>query len=281
MAMILATYLPFFRVHEIELFFLKNISIIKPKFSIIYIDQVFNNKQIELLRRVLPEGVEVRFGNWRNRNDTWIAMLTEFLQAGVTPVVVVDSDNVVDEIFLTLHEKLAHNPIYTVLDEESWQNGAHAVLSRSRLIGDINGKPVYAYKVFDGRFKNILRGGPPFFIGPKQVVVISKLPPPDLLNSLQRALSRVDAQLRNLISDETLLGIMAYAMGIREVPWVVASHHHHHGSAPSRGKVSELLTAIAHYQFAKSVARELRLREIRLYRLKYMISILHNLKSIP
>jgi len=164
--MILATYLPFYRAHEIELFFLKNISIIKPKFSIIYIDQVFNNKQVELLRKVLPEGVEVRFGNWRNRNDTWIAMLTEFSQTGITPVVVVDSDNVVDETFLTFHRELMRNPIYTVLDKETWETGAHAILSRSRLIGRINGKPVYAYKVFGG-FRTVLRGGPPFFIGPK------------------------------------------------------------------------------------------------------------------
>ena len=97
---------------------------------------------------------------------------------------------------------------------------------------------------------------------------------------MQRALSRVDIQLRNFISDETLLGIMAYVMGVREVPWVVASHHYHHRSAPSKGKVSELLVAIAHYQFAKSLARELKLREIRLYRLKYALSILYNLKSM-
>lgn len=109
---------------------------------------------------------------------------------------------------------------------------------RSRKIGELNingnSKPLYVYRVYDNSMGGLFRGGSVFFIGPKQVVALMKLPEPEILNKVERALNSVDVWLRGFISDETLLGVIAHLMGIEEVPWTIASHHLHHGSTPGR-----------------------------------------------
>jgi len=55
----------------------------------------------------------------------------------------------------------------------------------------------------------LFRGGSIFFIGPKQVVVLMKLPELDILNKVERALDSVDVWLRGFITDEVLLGVIA------------------------------------------------------------------------
>ncbi|MCG2880686.1 MAG: hypothetical protein L7G96_05120 [Vulcanisaeta sp.] len=87
----MVTYLPFYRIHEVETYFIKNVEVMRPRAAIVYVDNVYHEKQREVLARVLPGNVEVRFGNWRNRNNTWIAMLRDFHTLG-DEVVVVDSD---------------------------------------------------------------------------------------------------------------------------------------------------------------------------------------------
>jgi hypothetical protein len=61
-----------------------------------------------------------------------------------------------------------------------------------------------------------------------------KLPELEILNKVERALDSVDVWLRGFIGDEMLLGVIAHLMGIREIPWTIASHHLHHGSALGR-----------------------------------------------
>lgn len=276
--LILATYLPFYRIHEIDEYFEKNINIINPDRAIVYIDNIYKERQKEALRKILPNYIEARTGNWRNRNDTWIAMLKDFHTLS-GDFIVVDSDNVVDPMFLKVHEKLRGYPIYTILDFEAWGRNPGHFLSRSKKIGDIdiNGesRPLYAYKVFDSSIKGLLRGGSLFFIGPKQVVAFSKLPDLDLVVRLERALSMVDPWLRNFISDETVLGVLAYLMGIEEVPWTIASHHHHHGSTP--GSATKVLVAAAHYQFSKGLLKEFKNNNFIRYNIKYLLSIIKNL----
>lgn len=277
----LATYLPFYRIHEINEYFENNINIIKPDKAIVYIDNIYKENQKEILKRILPDHIEVRTGNWRNRNDTWIAMLKDFHTLS-GDFIVVDSDNVVDSTFPKIHEKLRSNPIYTILDFEAWERNPGHFLARSRKIGDIDldGKtrPLYAYKVFDSSIGGIFRGGSLFFIGPKQVVAFSKLPDLDLVTRVERALSAVDPWLRNFISDETLLGVLAYLMGIEEVPWTIASHHHHHGS--TLGSATKILVASAHYQFSKGLLRELKNNIFIRYNIKYLLSIIKNLRFL-
>ncbi|MFP3200503.1 MAG: hypothetical protein RXR06_11580 [Thermoproteus sp.] len=273
--MILATYLPFYRIHEINTYFINNINVIQPKISFVFIDNVFNDEQKKILKRVLPDNIELKYGNWRNRNNTWIDMLKELQEIG-SEALIVDSDNVIDSTLASLHPRLKSYPIYTVLDEEAWKRNPHHFLSRSRKISELDGNQIYSYKVFST--KNILKGGSMFFIGPKQVVAISKFPEKELLTKIERALNRVDVWLRNFISDETLLGVIAHLMGIEEVPWVVASHHLHHGSTP--GKATEVLVAAAHRQFARGLMREFGNREFYLYYLKYSASLLWNLRNL-
>lgn len=173
-------------------------------------------------------------------------------------------------------------PIYTILDEEAWRRNPRHFLIRSRKINDIKlpdgVRPVYAYKVYDDSISGMFRGGSVFFIGPKQVVTFMRLPDIELIARVERALNRVDPWLRNFISDETLLGILAFLMGIREIPWTIASHHYHHGS--TLGKATELLVAAAHYQFAKELYKEFHRREFIRYRVKYFLSTIKNLSNI-
>jgi hypothetical protein len=262
---------------------MRNVEVMKPKTAIVYVDNVYHEKQREILARVLSRNVEVRFGNWRNRNNTWIAMLRDFHTLG-DEVMVVDSDNSVTEDLPRIHGELRGHPIYTILDEEGWRRNPQYLLIRSRKIGELNingnTKPLYAYRVYDGSISGLFRGGrsPTFFIGPKQVVALMKLPEPEILNRVERVLNNVDVWLRGFISDETLLGVIAHLVGIEEVPWTIASHHLHHGSIP--GRATKFLMAVAHYQFAKGLVREFGRPEFRRYQLKYALSMVRNVGSI-
>jgi len=262
---------------------MRNVEVMKPRAAIVYVDNVYHEKQREILARVLSGNVEVRFGNWRNRNNTWLSMLRDFHTLG-DEVMVVDSDNRVTEDLPRIHGELRGHPIYTILDEGSWRRYLQRFLIRSRKIGELsidgNTKPLYAYKVYDSSIGGLFRGsrGPTFFIGPKQVVALTKLPEPEILNKVERALDNVDVWLRGFISDETLLGVIAHLMGIREVPWTIASHHLHHGSTP--GGATKLLVAAAHYQFAKGLVREFGRPEFRKYQFRYALSMVRNVGSI-
>ncbi len=278
----LVTYLPLYRIHEVYEYFMKNIEILRPRNAVVYIDNVYHEKQKEIISKVMPSNIEIKVGNWRNRNNTWLTMLRDFHNFN-GEVMVVDSDNVVEPILTDIHDVLsAQSLIYAILDEEAWRRNPRHFLARSRKIGDIklsNGaKPVYAYKVYDGSIRGMFRGGSVFFIGPKQVVTFMKLPDIELIAKVERALNEVDPWLRNFISDETLLGIIAHLMGIKEVPWSIASHHHHHGS--TLGKATELLVAAAHYQFAKGLVREFKRKEFNKYMVKYFLSALINVKDV-
>jgi len=191
---------------------MRNVEVMKPRAAIVYVDNVYHEKQREILARVLPGNVEVRFGNWRSRNNTWIAMLRDFHTLG-GEVMVVDSDNRVTEDLPRIHSELRGHPIYTILDEEAWRRNPQHFLIRSRKIRELNingnSKPLYVYRVYDNSMSGLFRGGSIFFIGPKQVVALMKLPELDILNKVERALNSVDVWLRGFITDEVLLGVIA------------------------------------------------------------------------
>jgi len=192
--------------------FMRNIEVLKPRSAIVYVDNVFHEKQREILLKIIPESIEIKFGNWRNRNNTWIAMLRDFHTLG-DEVMVVDGDNSVTEDLPRIHSELRGYPIYTILDEEAWRRNPQHFPVRSRKIGELNingsTKPLYAYKVYDDSISVLFRGGSIFFIGPKQVVVLMKLPEPEILDKVERALDSVDVWLRGFITDEVLLGVIA------------------------------------------------------------------------
>ncbi len=272
----LVTYLPFYRIHEINEYFVKNMELIRPRNAIVYIDNVYHERQKELINKIIPNNIEVKVGNWRNRNNTWLSMFRDFHNLN-DEIIVIDSDNVVEPVLPEIHEKLRHYTIYSILDEESWSRFSERFLIRSRKIGNLNInnviKPIYAYKVYDDSIKGIFTGkrGPTFFIGPKQAIAFMKIPDIDILSKVERAFNNVDLWLRNFISDETFLGVTAHLMGVVEVPWTIASHHYHHGS--TLGKATELLVAAAHYQFGKELFKEFGKIEFKKYEIKHAFII--------
>ncbi|ADY01917.1 hypothetical protein VMUT_1715 [Vulcanisaeta moutnovskia 768-28] len=68
----LITYLPFYRIYEINEYFVRNIEIVRPKNAIVYVDNVSHDKQKEIISKskIVTSGIEIRVGNWRNRNNT-------------------------------------------------------------------------------------------------------------------------------------------------------------------------------------------------------------------
>jgi len=50
--MILVTYLPFYRLHEVLQYFVKNIEILQPKHNIVYVDNVYNERQNEIIKKL-------------------------------------------------------------------------------------------------------------------------------------------------------------------------------------------------------------------------------------
>ena len=137
-------------------------------------------------------------------------------------------------------------------------------------------------------YKPGLRGNP-FFIGPKQIVVLNLMGAEELkghlgivrglLDRVERAFNAVNPVLRNYISDETLLGLLAHLLGICCVPYLVGGTVHHvHGSTPGvTQKHYKHLVARAHYEFAKALCKE----ELcdRWYLIRYFLSNLYN--SLP
>ena len=112
-----------------------------------------------------------------------------------------------------------------------------------------------------------------FFWGPKQVVYLRSFPDNELIGRIYKAFMCVTPWIRNLVSDETLLGLIAWLSGVEHVPWTVASHHFHHGSGLPPSKC---LIAMAHAQFAKGLWREFKKKEFLLYYLKYKTIMLKN-----
>jgi len=118
---------------------------------------------------------------------------------------------------------------YTIIDEgaTNWKK----FLKRSRLIYELNVKSkkitVYSFRI-PGFWRGI------FFIGPKQAVRLSKnlLEKIDtkILRHVELALNNVEPELRQYLSDETVLGTILYYSGIKWIPWLEYSVHYTHGS---------------------------------------------------
>ena len=64
--MILVTYLPFYRVHELLEYFKKNIEIINSEKTFAYVDNVYSPKQLDKINSVIPKNITLKTGNWKN-----------------------------------------------------------------------------------------------------------------------------------------------------------------------------------------------------------------------
>ena len=270
--MILATYMPFYRIHEVLEYFTRNVELIKPGRAIVYVDNVFHDRQREVLSKVIPSTIEVRVGNWRSRGGTWFTMLSDFQGEG--DVAIMDSDNILDPLFPKAHSLMNYD-MYTVLDREGWNRGDPNTMLRSRKIGEISlgetSIPVFGYRVYE---PGLRRKGTVLFIGPKQVVVYRKLPELSIIRKVEEAFLEVPPELRPFINDEGVLGILAYLSGIRETPWIVMSNHMHHGSEHPPSRTRKAIVASAHIKFAKALRKRFSDKAFRQYERKYMLSLI-------
>ena len=284
--MILVTYLPFYRLHEVLQYFVKNIEILQPKRSIVYVivyvDNVYNERQNEIIKRIVPQDIEVVQGNWRNRGDTWFKILRD-LHNFNEEMLVIDSDNIADPKLREInHVLLKDYKVYTIADYGVVGSLLNNFLRRSRYVGEISvdgrKKSLYAYRIKPKTLKEFLfKGGPPFFVGPKQVVCLSKPLDEKVIEKVERAFSNVEPFLKNLISDETVLGVLLYLCGYEEIPWTHASYHYHHGGYQATlTRACKAVVALAHMQFANGLIKEFGQNVFRLYKLKYMLSYMKN-----
>ena len=91
--LLLATYLPFNRVHEIVRYFDRSVDAVNPNETLIFLDNVVDDWQMDLLRDKI--GHRVVWGNWGSRVLTWISILEKFFDYSGA-MLIVDSDNVMD-----------------------------------------------------------------------------------------------------------------------------------------------------------------------------------------
>ena len=87
--MILATYLPIFRAHELRIF-QKNVEMLRPDQVLICVDYFFDERQRDVLRPYLPPGASLIVGNWRNRTSCLLRLVDVIAREG--DGLVVDSD---------------------------------------------------------------------------------------------------------------------------------------------------------------------------------------------
>jgi len=150
-SMILATYLPFYRLHEVTQYFMKNVEILQPKHVIVYVDNVYNEGQNEIIEKIVPQDIEVVQGNWRNRGDTWFKILRD-LHNFDEEILVIDSDNIADPKLREInHVLLKDYKVYTIADYGVVGSLLNNFLRRSRYAGEIaidgEKRPLYAYKI--------------------------------------------------------------------------------------------------------------------------------------
>ncbi|MFP3290762.1 MAG: hypothetical protein RXO33_03245 [Nitrososphaeria archaeon] len=229
----LITYLPFYRINEIEEYFMINVNKIKALRNVVYVDNVFNEYQKNILKNHFPK-LEIKTCNWNDRNLCYIQILDDMIKEP-TDALVVDSDNLLVDNFSKIDDemcKLGYG-FYNVADS-SWNNFPN---KRSKRIGEINVNglifPIFSYKVY-GIYNMI------FFIGPKQAVKFDKEILKKInvkaMNDIKNSLIRIDQRFRNYISDETTLGFIYYYSGIKNVPWIIGTQHKYHASTPITDK---------------------------------------------
>ena len=287
----LVTYVPFYRFHEVIKWQLLNAKRLGVDYVTAYVDNVFAKEQVDLLELIVDrfnEKVNIVPGNWRSRCGTWFSIIRDHMQLD-KPFVVIDSDNEVTEpdkvskfIDWVVNEDI---PIAGVLDTTALVNGRgipmQFLVRTSFVAEDEDGMRIGFYETY----KPGLRGNP-FFIGPKQIVVLNLMGAEELkghlgivrglLDRVERAFNAVNPVLRNYISDETLLGLLAHLLGICCVPYLVGGTVHHvHGSTPGvTQKHYKHLVARAHYEFAKALCKEGLCN--KWYLIRYFLSNLYN-----
>jgi hypothetical protein len=289
MGFVLVTYVPFHRFHEVIEWQLLNARRLGVDYVTAYVDNVYTKEQVELLGIITDrfnEKINIVPGNWRSRCGTWFSIIRGHLRLG-KPFVVIDSDNEVvnpDKVLRFVDWVVKkYVPMAGVLDTTALVGGKDIppqFMRRTIKVDEVYGMRIGFYETY----KPGLRGNP-FFIGPKQIVVLNLVGEGGIydgekvgktLGGVERAFTAVNPVLRNYISDETLLGLLAHLLGICCAPYLVGSTVHHvHGSTPGvEQRHYKHLVARAHYEFAKALCKEGLCN--RWYLARYLLSNLYN-----
>lgn len=277
--MIIVTLVPFYRIHEINTYFIKNSILVNAEEKIVYVDNVYSEKQLDLLRQILPN-VKIKGGNWRNIPGTFLSILKEM--QNFNEMIIIDSDNLLDEDFLEVNNKIKSD-LYTLTEHSSWNSKNN--MERSRKIGVIqtshSERPLMAYKVFSPKLRQL---GSNFSIGPKQAIILRKNIDLGILKKIEAAFNDIPPELRPYLSDESILGIIAYLSGYKEIPWTIGTTHMHHGSIPKASRIRKILVPEAYYKFAKSLQQHLKgynlNKELMIFKLRYKISLIKNVNAL-
>jgi hypothetical protein len=251
----LVTYIPFDRMNDIRRYFIKNADNVKPSVSVVYVDDVHEDSQLNLIKESIPENVEIRTGNWRDKNLCIVNIVKDLKQAGRTALIV-DSDNLLDEGFRELDSimETQRMPFYTVL--EHGRKSMALDPKRTRIVGYANMSDGRSVMIRSYRIAGFRR--PIFYLGPKQAIRLGH----DFLESLNEAvLDRVENSLKRLhkgignqLSDEATLGIACYYSGTKETPWVeFCTHLQHQSGTDSAHNYSRILKCMANYELARGM----------------------------
>jgi hypothetical protein len=259
-------------MQDVELYFLKNISNVKPNKSYIYLDEIFSEFQTSILKKIVLADVEFRTGNWRDKNMCIVQIVSDMKDEN-RDLLIIDSDTLLDEGFAELDEKLQANgyDYYTILEHsrKTMYIDPRRVRKVSKI--DLPGRSldVNSYKI--AGFSHGI-----FYLGPKQGIRIGKLTlsklDSGLIEKLSAALSSMHRGIGNQLSDETTLGILFYYSGIKETPWVEYSTHMQHSAGTDSGQnYSRILKSIVNYKLARGLFSSKRPR-IYWYYLRYKLT---------
>lgn len=251
----LVTYIAFHRLPDIDAYFLKNVEIVKPKRSIVYIDNVYDEFHNEIIRQVLASSVEVRTGNWRDKNLCVINILKD-MRKDNSSVLIIDSDNLIDPGFNELDDAMEKNghDFYTMLEHER----KSMALDSKRItdLGIIALRDGRKIQVRNYKIAGTLRAI--FYIGPKQGMRFGSrfLASLDgrLIDQVDNSVRKLHAGIGNQLSDESTLGLICYYSGVKTTPWVEFTRHVQHGAGTGSGEnFSSVLKSIAHCDLARGV----------------------------
>ncbi|MEM1568244.1 MAG: hypothetical protein QW680_01360 [Pyrobaculum sp.] len=216
--MIIATYLPIFRAHELEIF-KKNVEIAKADEVVVCIDYYFDERQDKLYQEYAKDFKNAVYikGNWRNRSSCLLRLVRYIMDRGGDGLIV-DSDVLLPEQWPRVDAKL-DLPFYHMA-HDVWR---HKRVTRHEVRGGVD---VYYWKV-----KSLFSRTMQIFAGPKLVIrykqrLVLKL------DELLEFIDAIDTIYSNILADETVLGIAYDINGIKEVPFIIGARHLTHRSYP-------------------------------------------------
>ena len=252
----LVTYIAFNRMGDIDSYFLKNVENVRPRRSIVYIDNAYDEFHKKVIIQVLGDSVEVRTGNWRDKNLCIINIVKD-MRKDSSRTLIIDSDNLLDPGFNDLDEmmeKKGHD-FYTILEHErksmmALDSGRISYLE-SITLGDGRKIEVRKYRIA-GTFRGI------FYLGPKQAMRLGSrfLASLDgeLIDLVENSVRGLHTGIGNQLSDEATLGLICYYSGVKVTPWVEFTQHIQHGAGTGSGEnFSPVLKSIAHCDLARGV----------------------------